>query len=164
MVLPTLGALSGVARFYVDRAERRLAGERATAEIEKVRGQVETIRDYAEVAKLNYVGTTGTVGMGLVETTAISRALAAGVEVVGNTSKYRCDDQSLQTFRDVAVRFPRFPFSHYALAFCLQQRGDDAWKEHAREAVEILRHTTAIDGHHPNHDHALREIELALSR
>jgi hypothetical protein len=164
IILPILGAMAGVVRFYVDRAEKRQASERAAAEIGRVRSELETIRDYGEVAKLNFVGTTGIAGFGLTETTSISRALIPAVEIEGNKSRYRCDENSLKIFNEVVTRFPRFPFSHYALAFCLQQHGDERWREHAEAAMKILKLTTTVDGHHPNHDLALREIESALTR
>jgi hypothetical protein len=142
-----IGAGAGVARFYVDRHEKT-----------ELRDRVDTLAGYAEVARLNFLGTSGAAIPPLVEQSAISRALQTAVIVSDNNLQYKCDDASIQIFRDVAARYPRFPFSQYALALCLQKKGDATWRDHALKAVEILKRTTTIDGHHPNHDHALQEL------
>jgi hypothetical protein len=181
IILPTLGAtlgaMAGVARFYVDRQEKRLSAERSAAALalvnaglessradaSELRSRLDTLKEYSEVARLNFVGTSGTAVAPLVEHTGISRALESAVEISGTRSQYRCDPKSLQTFREVIVRYPQFPFSHYALAFCLQRNGDTTWKQHATAAIEILKKTTTIDGHHSNHDQALQKLQKALA-
>jgi len=74
----------------------------------------------------------------------------------------RCDDQSLKKLQRVVDLAPKFPFSHYALAFCLYERGDNRWRHHARKAIEIFYFTTMIDGHHINHEESLKLLQSLL--
>lgn len=141
----------------VDAALAKLADD-----VRRQYEQLETIRDYTETAKLNFVGTSGMAVPPLVERTAISRMLEGAVIITESRSSYMCDPASIQKYATVSAQSSRFPFAYYALAFCLSQSGDGSWKHYAVRAVEILRRTTTIDGHHPNHDQALRELEEAL--
>jgi len=45
------------------------------------------------------------------------------------------------------------------MAVCLRERNDPRWREYASKALDILRKTTILDGHHKHHDEAKREIE-----
>jgi len=124
--------------------------------------QLEIIRDYTEVAKLNFAGTSGTAVLPLAEQTPISRMLDGALTITDGRSQYKCDPASIQQYETVSTQSPRFPFAYYALAFCLSQSGDATWKQYAVRAIEILNRTTTIDGHHPDHDQALHELEEAL--
>lgn len=163
IVLPTLGATAAVARFYVDRQERRLTAAQSRARENDLRKSLEAVRDYSETARLNFLGTTGTAIAPLIEQSSISRALEGSVDLAKGQLQYRCDPKALTILRNVAERFPRFPFPHYALAYCLRATGDPAWRLEADKAIAILRITTTIEGHHPNHDQALQEL-LAVTR
>ncbi len=120
--------------------------------------ELDAIRTYTEVSKLNFVGKTGTVAPPLIEETPISRMLEGAFTV----SRYACDPAAVGKFHEVTDRYPKFPFAYYALAFCLSQRGDSSWRGYAIKAAEILSKTTMIDGHHPSHDQALLELQEIL--
>ena len=115
--------------------------------------ELDVIRTYTEVSKLNFVGKTGTVSLPLIEDTPISRMLEGAFTVTDGHSRYACDPAAVGKFHEVIERYPKFPFAYYALAFCLSQSGDSSWRGYAIKAAEILSKTTMIDGHHPNHDH-----------
>jgi hypothetical protein len=74
-----------------------------------------------------------------------------------------CDDESLSAYTQASALEPRFPFGHYALALCLLQKGDPTWRHQAEAAVEILRITTTIAGHHVNHDQTLQFLLQLLA-
>jgi hypothetical protein len=168
--LVVLGTIGGYhfgkkAQAEKDAVAARLQAERDSKASEReaaLRAQVEAVRDYAQISRLNPNGVTGAVKPPLVEQSAISRALVGAVKISGDDLQYLCDPAALQKFRDVISLNPRFPFPYVALALCLRQQGDPSWRDLAVKAVEILRKTTAIDGHHAAHDHALSELEKAL--
>ncbi|MBI2182284.1 MAG: hypothetical protein HYU31_15880, partial [Deltaproteobacteria bacterium] len=114
--------------------------------------------------KLNIIGTTGTVAPPLKEETNISRMLEGTFTVANDRASYPCNPSTIAKFQEVIAKVPDFPFSYYAMASCLRQRGDSSWKGYAMKAVDILENTTIIDGHHPSHDQVLRELNLALHR
>ena len=82
--LPILGAVAGVARYYVDRQGGA-----------QLRARVETLAEYSEVAKLNFIDTSGGVIAPLVEQSDISRALQTAVEVKNDNAQFKCDDASI---------------------------------------------------------------------
>ena len=156
---------------FVREADRRFPSlpsqsrlERLAQEVALQQTQLDAIRNYSEIAKLNFAGVTGVAQPPLVESTPISRLLEGTYAIEGNHLTYGCSDSAAARFHRVVTEFPRFPFANYALAFCAQRQGNAAWREYAKKAQAILLRTTIIDGHHPNHDLALREIEAALRR
>ncbi|MSP40264.1 MAG: hypothetical protein EXR70_17380 [Deltaproteobacteria bacterium] len=142
--------------------ETEAALAKLAQEVDLQRQELDVIRQYTEISKLNFIGTTGTAGHGLKEETGISRVLEGAYTTDNVRSQYSCDSVALAKFQEVIAKFPTFPFSYYALAFCLRQRDDKFWQGYAMKAIEILDKTTRIDGHHRNHEQALREIRAAL--
>jgi hypothetical protein len=142
--------------------ETQAALAKLAAEVHLQRKELNAIQRYTEVSKLNFVGTTGTVAPPLKEETGVSRALEGTFTIDNDRARYSCDPAAIAKFKEVIAKFPDFPFSYYAVAFCLKPRGDTSWRGFATKAVEILKNTTTIDGHHPNHDQALRELTQAL--
>lgn len=118
--------------------------------------------EIAQLSRLNFAGTFASGTPPLDRPTSISQFLADAVDVSCGGTRYRCDAKSLHTLEEAIARFPLFPFPYYGLAFCLQRSGARTWTKYASEAIAILRRTTSIVGHHPNHDQALRELEDAL--
>ena len=67
----------------------------------------------------------------------------------------RCDRASLDKLTAATRSHPTFPFSYHGLSECILLTGSGTlreWREHADGALEILRHTNQIAGHHPHHD------------
>ena len=124
--------------------------------------EVEGLRKYSSVAKLNAMGLTGIYGEGLEERTSISRALEGAYESIRTEGQEEqhpgCDDERLTLFRKVAKEHPNFPFAHWAIAGCLGKVGNPDWHTHAKRAMAILRHTTQIEGHHPHHSEVRQKI------
>ena len=131
--------------------------------------ELQGLKRYANVAELNAFGLTGIVapGSGLRETSALSMALDNAYERSVREGQIRflprCGSAGMAAFADAAALNPDFPFAHWALAVCAQLDGNPSWRTHAERAVTILRHTTQIAGHHPNHEEALNELMNLLS-
>ena len=93
-----------------------------TSELED---ELDGLRKYRSVARLNVLGLSGTAGAGLTESSALSRALEGAYEttVMGSNTTHRakCDEESVARFVDVATKFPHFPFAHWAIAVCLRK-------------------------------------------
>lgn len=131
--------------------------------------ELEGVKRYGSVAKLNGYGLSGRIGpgSGLKETSVISQALEGAYlreEVGGQVRRRaRCDDKGIAAFRRAVKINPDFPFSHWALAMCAVGAGGKEWRTHAERAVTILEHTTQIAGHHRDHDEALQALRRLLT-
>ena len=65
-------------------------------------------------------------------------------------------------FSAVAESHPTFPFAHSGLTECAFRAGDDSWRQHTDSTLEILEHTTRINGHHPQHDEVYQLLRSRL--
>ena len=136
----------------------------------KLETQLDGVKRYGNVAKLNGMGLSGKVrpGSGLRETTSLFRVLEGAYDRKERggqaTLQIRCDDKGIAAFRKAAEINPDFPFSYWALAICGARAGDKEWRKHAKRAVTIFEHTTQIAGHHPGHDGALTGLKELLAR
>ncbi len=130
--------------------------------------ELEGVKQYSNVAKLNGFGLTGRAGLGLKETSPLSRILEGAYtrEEDGGQVKFlpRCDSKGVAAFQKAAEMNPIFPFSYWALAICAAETGDEKWRIHAERAVTILKHTTQIAGHHTHHDNALEGLKKRLGQ
>jgi hypothetical protein len=129
--------------------------------------EIASVRDYAWIATLTVNGSPTLKG-DVIFTTPISRVVEnTWQEVGGDTGRFRpvCNQAAFAKDREAVSRFPEFPFSYYALAYCFEKEGRLEWKEYAKQAVAIFEKTTAINGHTENHDQGLAYMRerLALS-
>ena len=135
----------------------------------KLERELEGVKRYGDVAKLNGLGLSGRIGpgSGLKETTAISRVLEEAYltrEVGGQVKRFpNCGPEGLAAFRQATEINPDFPFGHWALAICARNAEDAGWQGHAERAVTILQHTTQIAGHHGHHDEVLEDLRSLLA-
>ena len=120
--------------------------------------ELEDIRDYADVSRLNPSGKPFAAGFGLKHFTDISRIMEATLTEEGGEVYFKCDDESLKRYERAIQEHPRFPFSYYAMASCLQRRGDNKCREYASKAISIFEITTRIGGHKKSHDEALKVL------
>ena len=124
----------------------------------ELKGTVNALRNYSEVARLNPYGLMGVVGPGLTERSPTSKVLeGAWIERNGKIVVV-CDDSSLEKFRRVINFYPSFPWTYYALAVCLRTRGEQGWRDYAKKAIQIFESTTLLAGHHPSHDEGFKEL------
>ena len=148
-----------------DLTEQQALSE-ISAEVRSLRQQtvqleteLDGVKKYSSVSKLNAQGLTGRAGAGLRETSDLSRALDGAYIEHGGKLYPNCNTEGIAQFARVTVEYPSFPFAHYALAVCQRQEGNPEWQQHAQRAIDILYHTTRLDGHHQNHDDAYRELQ-----
>ena len=124
--------------------------------------QLAGLRRYSDVAELNALGDPGVAGLGLSYSSALTRALEGAWAERDGRHYPRCDQASLAKFSAAVESRPTFPFTHYALSECAFEADDDTWRQHAERAVEILRHTTELAGHHSHHDEVYRVLRGRL--
>lgn len=117
--------------------------------------EVIRVKKYSYVATLTFNGSVS-VGGDIIMQTPISRVVEGIWSKVG-PDKYRpvCDRATLDKAKESIRLFPEFPFSYYALAYCLQHQGDKSWRTYAEQAINIFEVTTQINGHHETHDQCL---------
>ena len=114
---------------------------------------------YRAVSTLGVLGESGTAGPGLRENSPLMRALEGTWDDRDGSLDVRGDPTALATVSAAAESHPSCPLTHDALSECACRAGDDAWRQHVDRALEILRHTTRIAGHHRQHaegSHGLR--------
>ena len=137
-----------------------------TSELER---ELEGVKRYSSVARLNMFGLKGEAGAGLKETSALSRLLEDAYvrKEDGGQVKFlaRCDEKGTAAFHKAVETNPDFPFSYWGLALCAESFGHVEWGTHAAQGMTIFEHTTQIAGHHPHHDEALRQLrDLSAKR
>ena len=136
---------------------------KSTSELED---ELEGVKRYGNVAKLNMIGLTGIAGNGIHEENWVLSELEDAYNYEqrdGEThASIRCDKNAIAFFEKAAEINPDFPFSFFALAICKAKREEEDWKRYAEKAVAIFEHTTEISGHHENHDWALKGLREML--
>ena len=120
--------------------------------------QLTGLRMYSDVAELDIFGVSGLAGNGLSWTSPLSQAIE---ELPDNDV---CGKIALTKLLAITERHPSFPFAHYMLSECAFLAGDASWLQHADRALEILRHTTQIPGHHPHHSEAYRLLRSRMEQ
>jgi hypothetical protein len=137
-------------------------GERE-ATIERLQAEVDAVRRFNYIATLTMNGSPYMKG-DVTVTTAISR-LVEGTwrEVSDNSFRPICEPAAVQKNRAAIQQFPEFPFTYYALAYCLQKQADPQWRVFATQAVAIFEKTTAINGHTEYHDQCLAYLRQLLA-
>lgn len=136
--------------------------KRYQGELISQKNAVDAIRDFAGMAELNPLGKKFLTGNTISYSTKISKIMDGAISVDDKKYEFKCTDAALRYYEQAIDEYPKFPFSYYALAFCLRQRQNPKWTEYAKKAQGILSKTTEIDGHHDTHDQALQKIETWL--
>ena len=125
--------------------------------------ELEGIRDYTDVSKLDQSGKPFVAGGGIMYSTGISRIMEGTYTEHDGIVYFECDDESLKRYERAIQEYPRFPFSYLAIAHCLMRRGDNNWREYASKAISIFEITTKIGGHKKSHDEALKALSRYLN-
>jgi hypothetical protein len=120
--------------------------------------EIEGIRDYTDVSRLDQSGKPFVAGGGIMYSTGISRIMEGTYTEEDGMVNFKCDDESLKRYERAIQEYPRFPFSYLAMAHCLMRCGDNKWREYASKAVSIFEITTKIGGHKESHDEALKVL------
>jgi hypothetical protein len=133
-----------------------------TRESEEFSRQVETIKNYSDVAQLTF-NDSAFVG-GDVKFNNDLTYLMDGTwkEMKPNRYERVCTEAAQVKRREAMKRFPRFPFSHYWFALCLRDQHNPEWRDHAFSALDIFNRTTTIAGHQASHDEAKATLEQFL--
>lgn len=133
-----------------------------TRENKELSRQVETVKDYSDVAQLTFNG-SAFVGGDVKFNSALSNLMDGTWQEIAPDRYRRVCTEAAQAKRFEAMkRFPRFPFSHYWFALCLRDEGNPEWRAHATTALEIFNRTTTIAGHQASHDEAKATLEQML--
>ncbi|MCU9952146.1 MULTISPECIES: HrpB1 family type III secretion system apparatus protein [Burkholderia] len=67
----------------------------------------------------------------------VMRPNVAEIQMLDGVLCMACErwDDAIRTLSDVCATAPHFVYGKALLAFCLSTKGDDAWKQHAAEAL-----------------------------
>jgi hypothetical protein len=125
--------------------------------------ELEGIRDYTDISKLDQSGKPFVVGGGIKYSTGISRIMEGTYKEHDGIVYFECDDESLKRYKRAIQEYPRFPFSYVAIAHCLMRDGDNNWREYASKAISIFEITTRIGGHDKSHELAMEQLLRLLN-
>lgn len=75
---------------------------------------------------------------------------------------WECGSMALYHYREVMEAHPKYPFTYYVVAKCLQAKAEPSWKEYAEKGVAIFKKTTRLPIHATDHDDALVELSALL--
>lgn len=151
---PQLEPSSALQRLSDDLSALSTKTRQLEGEAQFLRQQIESVRDYSDMARLTFNGSEY-VGGDITFSSPLTKIMEGTFTVV-IPDRYRrvCTDAALTKYRKAIQAFPRFPFSHFWLALCLRDRGESSWQSHARSAYSIFERTTQIAGHQASHDEA----------
>lgn len=125
---------------------------------------VDAIKNYSDVSQLDFAGFPYNVSPPLTYSSKLTEMLK-GCYVKKEDGYYpNCGVEVEEKYKKVIESFPKFPFSYYGLALCLEEKGDKSWKVYAEKAVEIFKKTTSISGHNVNHDQCLKILQDLLNK
>jgi hypothetical protein len=124
-----------------------------------LKAQVEAQRrDFAEVATWNFKGAQS-ISKDYSLPGPLSGWTDGYVRETADGKQVRFDDQAISHFESVLKKYPRYPFSYYFLAEAFRLKGSrELADQYATQATNILRITTEIPLHSPDHDDALRNL------
>ena len=138
--------------------------EMRDAAIQQLQDEIAVVKRYSYVAGLTFNGMVYTKG-DVIMPTEISQAIEGTWQEVGdNHFRPVCEAAALEKCRNATKQFPEFPFTYYALAYCLEKQGDPAWRPYAKKAAAILEKTTVISGHQKSHEQSLAYLQQLLER
>ncbi len=130
-------------------------------QISEAQQAIEAAKRYSNVAILPF---DGKAMHGAVEIiTPLSQMVdKTWYAVAGDKFLPVCEEVALQRDRGAIQQFPDFPFTYYALAYCLERQNNPEWRSYAEKAAAIFEQTTTIGGHDPSHDQCLIFIRELL--
>ena len=117
------------------------------------------LRQYSHIASMLPVGATFYAGDGL---TNNNELLKGTYEEKGSQIFFKCDNDSITTYKKVIVGVPNFPFSYYALAICKERLNESDWIDYAKKAIKIFEITIQIPNHAMEHEEALKILKEKL--
>jgi hypothetical protein len=132
--------------------------------LQELQTGLETLSNYQSVARLGPLGTTGLVKAPLQEESPLIDLLKDAWEERAGRWSPKCTTEAIGKFQEATRRFPDFPFSYYALALCLKDKGDSEWRGAAEKAADIFGRTTSLKEHQPSQDQALQQVRLLLGK
>jgi hypothetical protein len=132
--------------------------------LQELQAGLETLSNYQDVARLGPLGTTGLVKAPLQEGSPLIELLKNAWEERADGWSPKCTTEAIGKFQEATRRFSDFPFSYYALAVCLKEKGDPEWRGYAEKAASIFGKTTSLKEHQPSQDRALQQLRLLLGQ
>jgi len=145
-----------------DTRELRTTAVQNNRQLAAAQQELAATKRYAYLATLTFNGTPVVHGDVMISND-ISRATeGTWFEPTETTARPVCTPVALQKDRTATRLFPDFPFTFYALAYCLQREADPEWRSYAEKAAAIFEQTTTIGGHIPMHDELLGYLRQLL--
>jgi hypothetical protein len=127
-----------------------------------LRTQVANFREYGQVATWNFKGAQS-ISKDFSFPGTISGWTEGFVKDQNGKKMVRYDDEAISHYKNIVSQHPNYPFPYYFLAEAYRMRGDKIWHEYASKAMNILKITTSIPNHAPDHDDALANLRIMMA-
>lgn len=116
-------------------------------------------QEYSNMARYNAFGLLGLARAPLTEHSPLNKILGSYLHEVPNNVQWDCIPEAVEAYTEAIKLESKFPFAYYYRAGCEKADNTGDWQHDLDTARIILRITTQIPGHHPNHDEVLKWIE-----
>src|SRR5947208_9674674 len=97
-----------------------------------------TLKDYGELAKLNWIGLPGD-GLEVLYSSPVSELLSGTYTRSDSQYSFSSGLEAERKYEAVCEKFPTFPFTHFLYAMSLRAHSDARWRDEAERAREILK-------------------------
>ena len=147
-----------------DTRELRATAAQNNRQLVADQQEIAATRRYSYIATLTFDGTPYVKGDIKITNEISQEVEGTWFEPTENHFRPVCSAAALQKSRDAIRLFPDFPFTYYALAYCLREGSVADWRSYAEKAIAIFEQTTSIGGHNQNHDECLACLRQLLQQ
>jgi hypothetical protein len=140
----------------------QLTIENKTNKINLLQDEIQNIKDYSFYAKMDMFGLDVIAGANMAIDSPLSIMMKKILTPKDGIAILINDKSALPQLNHVIEKYPKFPFGYYFKSLILKERNNSEWKKYANRAIEIFKITTAIEGHHGDHDEGLKRLRTEL--
>jgi cell division protein FtsB len=155
------GQKGQIANLTKENEERRKEVEQAKNDVAAAKEELVNLSEYGEVATYTFKGYQQS-GLFLSPFTPVSKWTDGYLTIREGDYFFNCSQDSINHYKNIIEKYPKFPFAYIALSRCLLDRKDSSWRQYAVKAQSILRKTTKIPIHCKEHDGWLEQVNKIL--
>ncbi len=129
-------------------------------------GQIElttmSILDYQEISTWDFEGNVtkkAGEGISLKSGGALANWTNEYITFNNNEIQYSCNEKAIEYYLGVLKKYSLYPFPYFIISECQKKKNNPDWETYRERALELVKKTTTIPNHHPDHDWLLAELE-----
>ncbi len=150
-----------IANLTEENEGRRKEVEQAKNDAAAAKAELADLSEYGEVATYTFNGYQKS-GQFLSPFTPVSKWTEGYLIIREKEYLFNCNQDSINYYKSLIKKYPKFPFPYIALSRCLLGEKDSSWRQCVIKAQSILRKTTKIPLHSKEHDLWLEQVNKML--